>query len=246
MKIKYAEVLIPTPNGQMPACLCTPTEPNRRPAVLLLMESFGLTSYIRDVAIRIAKEGYVVLTPDLYYRELPNNKFGYDEVDQATAMMWRLDFGKPMEEDIRAALEYVKSQPNVYPDRVGVTGFCLGGGLTFFTACKLSAEIAVAAPFYGMVLDEWIDALTDITVPIYLFFGGVDPFIPLDRIRQIESRFQELSKNYTLKVYPDAGHGFLCHERSDYNRLAAEDAWQQLTRFFQQHLQSNPAIIDVL
>jgi carboxymethylenebutenolidase len=57
---------------------------------------------------RIAKLGYVVLAPDLYYRELPNNKFGYDEVEQAMAMMWRLDFGKPVEEDIGAALAYVK------------------------------------------------------------------------------------------------------------------------------------------
>ncbi len=247
MTIEQTEVLISTPDGQMPACLFTPTgcdypeqgtASHRKPAILLLMEGFGLTSHIRDVAVRIANEGYVVLTPDLYYRE-PNNKFGYDEVEQAMAMMWGLDFGKPMENDIRAALAYVKSRSEVNPDLVGVTGFCLGGGLTFFTACKLSNEIAAAAPFYGMVSNEWIDAVKDITVPIYLFFGGQDPFIPGDRIRQIESRFQELGKDYTLKVYPDAGHGFFCHERSDYNHLAAEDAWGELTRFFHQHLQGS-------
>lgn len=246
MTIEQTEVLISTPDGQMLACLFTPTgsdypeggtASHRKPAILLLMEAFGLTSHIRDVAARIAHEGYVVLTPDLYYRELPDNKFGYDEVEPAMAMMYRLDL-KSTEEDIRAALAFVKSQPNVYPNRIGVTGFCLGGGLSFLTACKLSAEIAAAVPFYGMVLDEWIDAVTDITVPVYLFFGGVDPFIPLDRIKQIESRFQELGKDYTLKVYPDAGHGFFCHERSDYNRLAAEEAWRELTWFFQQHLQS--------
>lgn len=237
VQIKQTEVMISTLDGQMPAFLCTPTESSRKPAVLLLMEAFGLTPHIRDVAVRIAKEGYVVLTPDLYYRELPNNKFGYDEVEQGMAMMYRLDFGKPMEEDIRAALAYVKSQSDVYPERVGVTGFCLGGGLTFLTACKLSNEIAAAAPFYGMVLDEWIDAVTNITVPVYLFFGGADPFIPIERIRQIESRFKELSKEYTMKVYSDADHGFFCHERSSYNRLAAEDSWQELTQFLHKHLQ---------
>lgn len=236
MPIKQTEVIVPTPDGRMPAFLCTPAEPGRKPAVLLLMEAFGLTQHIRDVAARIANEGYVVLAPDLYYRELPNNKFGYDEVEQGMAMMYRLDFGKPMEEDIQAALASVKSQPNVHPDRVGVTGFCMGGGLTFFTACKLSNEIAAAAPFYGMVLDEWIDAVTNITVPVYLFFGDADPFIPLERVRQIESRFKELGKEYTLKVYPDADHGFFCHERSSYNRAAAEDSWRELTAFFAQHL----------
>jgi carboxymethylenebutenolidase len=87
-----------------------------------------------------------------------------------------------------------------------------------------------------MVLDEWIDAVTNITVPVYLFFGDADPFIPLERVRQIESRFKELGKEYTLKVYPDADHGFFCHERSSYNRAATEDSWRELTAFFAQHL----------
>lgn len=238
MQVEQTEVLIPTSDGQMPAFLVTPTEGGQKPAVLLLMEAFGLTPHIRAVAARIANEGYVVVTPDLYYRELPNNTFGYNEVEQAMAMMYHLDFGKPIEEDIRAALTYVKSRSDVFPDRIGVTGFCLGGGLTFLTACKLTAEITAAAPFYGIVLDEWIDAVKDITVPVYLFFGGADPFISRDRIQQIESRFKELGKEYTLKVYPDADHGFFCDERSSYNHLAAEDSWRELTQFFHQHLQA--------
>lgn len=239
MKVSQSEVMISTSDGQMPACLFIPSETARKSAVLLLMEAFGLTSHIRDVATRIAREGYVVLTPDLYYRELPDNKFGYNEVEQAMSMMWRLDFGKPMERDIRAALAYVKSHSKVNPARVGVTGFCLGGGLSFFTACKLSNEIAAAVPFYGMVLDEWIDAMTEITVPIYLFFGGADPFISSDRIHQIESRFKELGKEYTLKIYPDADHGFFCNERSSYNPVAAADSWYELLQFFRKHLHSS-------
>ena len=228
--------MIPTSDGQMPAVLFT-HEGVCKPAVLLLMEAFGLTSHILDVAERIAKEGYVVLVPDLYYRDLPNNKFEYDEVDRAMAMMYRLDFGKPIEEDIRVALAYLKSRSDVDFNRVGVTGFCLGGGLTFLTACKFSAEITAAAPFYGMVLDEWIEAVKNISVPMYLFFGGADPFIVRDRIQEVESRFKELGKDYTLKLYPDANHGFFCNERSSYDREAAEDSWRELLGFFHKHLQ---------
>lgn len=68
MQIEQTEVMIPTPDGQMPAFLCTPAEDAQKPAIILLMEAFGLTPHIRDVAARIAKEGYVVLAPDLYYR----------------------------------------------------------------------------------------------------------------------------------------------------------------------------------
>jgi carboxymethylenebutenolidase len=236
VQIEDTEVMISTPDGQMPAFLFKSAEYGKKPAIILFMEAFGLTPHIRKVAAQIANEGYVVLAPDMYYRELPNNKFEYGEVEQAMAMMYRIDFGKPVEDDIRAAISYLKSQPDVFQGRVGVTGFCLGGGLTFLTACKFSEEIAAAAPFYGMVLDEWIEEMSNIAVPIYLFHGGVDPFIPLERIEQIESRFNELGKEYTLKVYPDADHGFFCYERSSYNQLAAEDSWHELTQFFHKYL----------
>ena len=201
MEVQKTEIIVSTPDGEMPAFLFRPEGHDKKPAVVLLMEAFGLTSHIQDVATRIAKEGYIVLTPDLYYQELPDNKFTYDEVEQAMAMMYRMDFGQPVAEDLEVAIAFVKSQPDVLPERVGVTGFCLGGGLTFLAACKFSEKIAAAASFYGMVLDEWVEAISDIAVPIYLFYGGRDQFIPPERIQQIESRFQELGKEYGLKVF---------------------------------------------
>ena len=244
MRIEQSEVLIETPDGQMPAVLVAPTQPDlfelpargRRPAILLLMEAFGLTSHIRDVAARIANEGYVVLIPDLYYRELPHNKFGYDEVEAARAMALRLDL-KSTEADIEAALAYLKSRSNVYPDKVGVTGFCLGGGLALLTACKFPSAIAAVASFYGfygIALEDWFAMLPALTAPAYFFLGEADPFIPLEQVNQFETRLQELGKDYTLKVYPNADHGFFCNERSNYNQSAAEDAWRELIRFFQQ------------
>ena len=133
-------------------------------------------------------------------------------------------------------LNYLKSRVDVYSDRISVTGFCFGGSMTFYTATRFSAEIAVAASFYGVVLDEWLEAVTDITIPVYLFFGDTDPFIPCDRVKQIDSRFQELDKSYKLKIYENAEHGFFCHERSSYNQLAAEDSWHELTEFLKKHL----------
>ncbi|MFQ4139069.1 dienelactone hydrolase family protein [Nodosilinea sp. PGN35] len=245
MPVEYAEVIVTTPDGQMPAFLCQPAEGDRPsgpvfdrrlPAVLLLMEAFGLTRHIRDIALRLAQEGYAVLAPNLYYREGKDITFRYDEVEQAMATMYRLNFGQPVEQDLKAAIAYLKALPAVDAERIGVTGFCLGGGLTFLTACRFSAEIAAAAPFYGMVLDEWIEAVKDITVPMMLFFGGQDPFIGRDRIQQIEARFQQLGKAYTLKLYPEATHGFFCHERESYHAAAAIDAGHKLTLFLQAEL----------
>ncbi len=237
MEVEKTETSVTTPDGEMPGLLFKPAGQGKKPAIVLLMEAFGLTHHIQDVATRIAKEGYIVLTPDLYYRELPDNKFAYDEVDEAMQMMYRMDFGQPVERDLEAAIAFLKSQPDVLPERVGVTGFCLGGGLTFLAACKFSDRITAAASFYGMVLDDWVEAISNIAVPVYLFYGAKDPFIPPERVQQIESRFRELNKDYKLKVYPDADHGFFCHERSSYNQSAAEDSWQELTGFFRQYLQ---------
>ena len=236
MQIERQEIIISTPDGEMPAFLCVPTENSSQPAVMVIMEAFGLTQHIKDVTVRIANEGYLAIAPDLYYRKLPNNKFGYDEVSSAKAMMDSLDYSKTVEEDIKATLDYLKSRIDVDSDRIGIMGFCFGGSMIFYAATKFSSEIAIAAPFYGVVLDEWLEAVSDITIPIYLFFGGTDPFIPEDRIKQIDSRFQELGKNYRLKVYNDAEHGFFCHERSSYNQLAAEDSWSELIKFFKNYL----------
>lgn len=239
MQIEQQEIIIATPDGEMPAFLCFPTQNCPQPAVMVLMEAFGCTQHIKDVTIRIANEGYVSIAPDLYYRHLPHNKFGYDEVESARSMMYSLDFSQTLEEDIKAVLDYLKSRSNVYSDRIGLTGFCFGGSMTFYAATRFSSEIAVAAPFYSVVLDEWFESIQDITIPIQLFFGGADPFIPQERIQQIDSRFQELDKNYRLKVYDDADHGFFCHERSSYNQLAAEDSWRELTKFFKKYLKKH-------
>lgn len=71
---------------------------------------------------------------------------------------------------------------------------------------------------------------------VYLFFGGADPFIPIEGAREVEARFRELGKSCRIKIYPDADHGFFCDERSSYDANAAADSWRELTGFFAEHL----------
>lgn len=238
METEDGDVTIATADGPMSAFLCSPAPAGSgsRPAVLLLMEAFGLTAHIRDVARRIAREGYVVLAPDLYHREPGQRTFSYDEVDEAMATMYRLDLAGGLERDLRAALAHLKARPDVRADRVGVTGFCLGGGITFFCAVALSDEIAAAAGFYGMVPNEWLERVDAIAVPLLLLFGGMDPFIPLGRVAQIQARLVEAGKDARIELYREADHGFFCDERDSYDAAAAADAWQQLTAFFREHL----------
>jgi len=244
MTIDDAEVTIHTPDGPMTAFVTAPTEAGGapRPAVLLLMEAFGLTGHIRDVARRIAREGYVVLAPDLYHREPGPRTFGYDDVDEAMATMYRLDLADGLERDLRAALAHLKARPDVRAERIGVTGFCLGGGVTFFCAAALSDQIAAAAGFYGMVPNEWLERAGAIDVPLLLLFGGMDPFIPLGRVAQIQSRLAEAGKDARIELYREADHGFFCDERDSYDAASAADAWEKLKAFFAVHLRDETAI----
>lgn len=131
----------------MPAFVCIPDGNSSRPAVLVLMEAFGLTEHIKDVTSRIAQEGYLAIATVLYYRELPDNKFGYGEVESAKSMMYSLDFRKTLSEDIKATLDYLKSRIDICSGRIGVIGFCFGGSMTFYTATRFSAEIACGCTF---------------------------------------------------------------------------------------------------
>jgi carboxymethylenebutenolidase len=135
-----------------------------------------------------------------------------------------------------AALDALAARSDVDGSRVGVTGFCMGGLLTFLTACALPDRVKAAAPFYGGGIASLLDRAGDIQAPLHLFFGAEDAFIPLDQVKQIDAKLGELGKAFDLDVYDGAQHGFFCDERGEYNPDAAKDAWGKLTRFFAANL----------
>jgi carboxymethylenebutenolidase len=197
------------------------------------MEAFGLNDHIKDVTKRIAAEGYVAVAPDMYYRE-KGAVVGYDNLPEAIRLMTSLtDDG--IVKDMSAVLGYLKAQPFVRADRIGMTGFCMGGRITFLTACT-SRDLAAAAPFYGGGVGGLLNRAESITCPMLLFFGDQDPFIPNEEVNQIRTRLAELKKTAEVKVYPGAPHGFFCNERDSYRPDAASDAWQRLRDFFARHL----------
>lgn len=234
MAIQTRSVEIQTPDGTMPAHLAEPGEGGPHPAVVVIIEAFGLVPHIRAVAERLAGEGYVAVAPDIYYRALPDNKVGYDELPKAIGLMQQIDDGK-FTEDMRATVSFLRGLANV-GDKIGVTGFCMGGRLAFLSACALPAEFAAAAPFYGGGISAHLGVADRIECPLYLFFGERDSFIPLEQVKEIDARLSELRKPYQLKVYDGADHGFFCDERASYHESAAKDAWGELKSFFAQHL----------
>lgn len=233
--MKTSRVEIATSDGVMPAHLAEPGGAGPFPAVVVIMEAFGLVPHVEGVADRLAEEGYVALAPDFYHRELPDNKVGYDRLSDAIALMQKLD-DRSFISDMRTALDFLGTRENVDGSRIGVTGFCMGGRLSFLTACALPDRIVAAAPFYGGGIVGHLGGADSIRCPLLLFFGGKDPFIPAEQVEQIEARLLALDKRFELEVYPGADHGFFCEERASYHAEAAADAWERLRGFFAQHL----------
>jgi carboxymethylenebutenolidase len=240
MQITTTTIRLRTGEGEMKCHQAQPRGQGKFPAVIVIMEAFGLNDHIKDVTERVAAEGYVAIAPDLYYRESPN-VVRYDQLQEAIELMQRLDAEKVLV-DLQNVLTHLKTQSFVRGDRIGITGFCMGGTIAFLAACRLPTDIKAAVPFYGGgIADDAppapLNAAGDLLAPILCFFGEKDPYIPPSQVEKVEERLRALGKSYEVKVYADADHGFFCDERASYHPAAAQDAWEKTKAWFAKYLQ---------
>lgn len=243
MEVQSESIRIQTPDGSMSAHRSKPRQGGSYPGVVVVMEAFGLNDHIRDVAQRLAAEGFVTLAPDLYYRD-PVRVAAYEDLDQAIRLMSGLsDAG--IVADMNAAIGALLETPEVRGERVGLTGFCMGGRVAFLTACSNEA-VGGAVPFYGGGIGSGtpserqpnrpIDLADRLHCPVLAFYGTDDPFIPMTEVEHVRDRLNQVGPEHEVVVYDSAPHGFFCNERDSYRPEAAEDAWIRMLRFFRRHL----------
>jgi carboxymethylenebutenolidase len=240
MQVSTTTIRLRTGDGEMKCHQAQPRGSGKFPAVIVVMEAFGLNDHIKDVTERIAADGYVTIAPDLYYRESVN-VVGYDQFQEAIGLMQRLDYDKVVA-DLRSVITHLKAQSFVNGDRLGMTGFCIGGTLTFLAACKSPSDIKAAVVFYGGSIADGsptapLNFAGDLQAPILCFFGEKDPYIPLSQVKKIEDTLRALGKSCEVKVYAGADHGFFCDDRASYQPEAASDAWENTRSWFARHLQ---------
>jgi carboxymethylenebutenolidase len=218
--------------GGMPAFVARPADAPR-PAVLVIQEAFGLNGHIKDVARRIAAEGWVALAPDLYWRGGTGRTVAYPDLAEAIRLMQTLKDDEIVA-DVAGAVAWLERQPYVRADRIGITGFCMGGRVSYLAACELPDKIRAAVPFYGGGIP--VDKTAKLRAPVLAFFGDRDAFIPLDAVQALRDEVAKRGKRVEIVVYPGADHGFFCDERASYDATAAADAWKRLKAFFTTHL----------
>jgi len=233
MDVETTMIEVPAGGGTMTAFLARPKDGGRAPGVLVIQEAFGLNDHIKDVARRIAAEGYVALAPDLYWRGGKGRTARYDQLPEAIGLMQSLK-DPEIVSDVGGAIAYLEKQPSVRADRIGITGFCMGGRVSYLCACELADKIKASAPFYGGAIP--VARTAKLRCPVLAFFGEKDAFISLESVEQLKAEAKRHGKAVEVVVYPGAEHGFFCNERASYQKAAAEDSWARLKQFFATHL----------
>jgi len=196
------------------------------PAVLVLQEWWGLNPHIKDVANRVAQAGFVALAPDLYHGEVAT------EPTEARKLAMALDRDTALAE-LDTAARYLLDLDTTTGQKVGVVGFCMGGGLAQSFAAH-NALNGAAISFYGSPIS---DAEAAQVHGALLTIWGTDDFAyPLPRTEELEQALTEAGVPNRRLVYEGAGHSFFNDTRASYHAEAAQDAWQQSLEWFATYL----------
>ena len=204
-----------------------PDDTAAHPGVVVIQEWWGLDEHIKDVARRLASEGFIAVAPDLYHGEVA------DEPDEARKLAMHMNREQAMK-DASGALRYLLALPEVVPKKVGCIGFCMGGSLTLALAVA-APEVAAAAPFYAG-LQPPPDQLASIEAEIFAAFGADDGGIPIDNVRRFEDALASHGKRAEVKIYDGAPHSFFNDTRPSYRPDAADDAWRRSLALFRRAL----------
>ena len=218
------DIELPGPAGTLRAYYAAPASPGARAGVLVIHEISGLTDHIRDVTRRVAKAGYLALAVDLASRA-----GGTDQVGDVGAALTQ----GPVEDriaDLDAGLSYLEAQPG-YNGRLGVTGFCFGGGMTLSYAAA-QPKVLAAVPYYGPTPDP-ASQMTATNAAILAQYGADDARVNAG-IPALEAAMA--GKTFDTRVYDGAGHAFNNDTRGSYVEAAAVPAWAATLEWFATHL----------
>ncbi len=201
------------------------------PGLIVIQEWWGLVPHIKDLCDRFAQEGFVTLAPDLYHGETTT------EPDEAGKLMMALNLDQAGR-DMAGAVTFLQSHDAVAGHRIGVTGFCMGGGLALVLACQQPDAVAACVPWYGII--PWEHAEPDwsaLQAATLGHFGAEDDFFTPDAARQLEQKLSDLGKDVEFHIYEGAGHAFFNDDRPEaYKADAASTAWARTLAFLHAHL----------
>ena len=198
------------------------------PGLVLFQEVFGVNEHIRAVAEQYALDGFVVLAPDVFWRQAPRVELGYvgAERERAVALMQAYAPDQALA-DIAASVKALRARPEVGGAKVGAFGYCMGGRLAFLAAATTDVDAAVA--FYGGGIQTQLDRAAAIHCPVQFHYAAQDDHIPPAAVESV--RRAMAGKAAEIHVYAGSMHGFNCWARASYHAPSAALAHGRATAF---------------
>ena len=223
----------------VPVYRAQPEGKSNLPVILVISEIFGVHEHIADVARRFAKQGYLALAPELFVRQGDPSKIA----DIATLM--KDIISKTPDAQVMADLDAcvawaANNGGNV--DKLGITGFCWGGRITWMYSSH-NPKVKAGVAWYGRLVGDPtpntpkhpVDIAPALTVPVLGLYGAKDTGIPLESVEKMKAALAKGSSKSEFVVYPDAGHAFHADYRPSYNEKDARDGWTRALAWFKAH-----------
>jgi carboxymethylenebutenolidase len=243
---RHSMMTIPYQDKGIPVYITCKDE--KRPAIILIHEVWGLNDHIKSIADRLCQAGYMVLVPDLIADTAMEEvldpslqKVLFDEKEKLKhqteiRQMWTPlkspEFAKETIAKLQTCFDYLLSQDNI--GKIGVVGFCFGGTYAFNLAIN-QPELAAAVPFYGH-FDHDDNELSRIMCPVLAFYGEKDMSL-VEQLPELDKHMKNAKKEFKYKVYPNCGHAFFNSTNPlTYNEHAAQDSWTHSLKFLKRHL----------
>lgn len=233
------EVMIPVKDGQIPAYRAMPATGKNFPVVLVIQEIFGVHEHIQDVCRRFAKLGYLAIAPELFARQGDVSQLS--DIPAIRKVVSKVPDAQVMS-DLDATVAWAAKSSKGNITKMGITGFCWGGRITWLYAAynpKVKAGVAWYGRLVGetsaLTLKQPVDIAAGLQVPVLGLYGGKDDGIPLDTVEQMRKSLATGNSGSKIVVYPDAPHAFFADYRPSYRQEAAADGWKQLQAWFKQH-----------
>jgi carboxymethylenebutenolidase len=234
-------VSLPAPDFALPAYLARPKASGKFPAIIVASEIFGVHDYIKDVCRRLAKLGYVAIAPAFFVRVADPAPIA--DMSAVMKIVAQASDAQVMG-DVGAALQFLTARPYVNADKIGITGFCWGGGTTWL-ASETFPLIKAGVAWYGRMAPPagapddpkryWpIKRVDHLTAPVLGLYGAKDALAA--QIPAMREALKAAHKSSSeIIIYPDAGHGFHADYRASYNAADAADGWKRMLAHFKKH-----------
>jgi len=236
------KIEIPTSDGKIPAFRAAPDGKKNLPTIIVVQEIFGVHEYIQDVCRRLAHQGYLAIAPELYARQGDPSK--YTEIPKLQAEIVSKVPDKQVIADLDATAAWAAANGG-NPDRLGILGFCWGGGQVWLYAAH-NPKLKAGAAWYGQLAGDPTELkpksalviVNDLKAPVLGAYGGKDAGISqadVDRMRVELAKGSAAAKASRIDIYPDAGHAFHADYRPSYRKAEAEQAWTRMLDWFKQN-----------